>query len=361
MELISVIVPVYNVEAYLRRCVDSIRNQSYNNLEIILVDDGSPDACPRMCDEMKMEDSRIRVIHKKNGGLGFARNSGLEIATGAYVTFIDSDDWISENHIENLYHAAIELRADAVIGSHTSVAVDGTQVPHKNQLEKKVYEGSMVLQELLLPLIGPDIDYPQDVQLNSSSCMILYRMKTIRDYQLRFLSEKVAVAEDLYFNVDFFHQAQRVAAIDEPGYYYFENQNSISRKYDPKRFERTLNFYITIRERIVSYGLETVAAYRAERSFLLKLRVALRHIVFSDLHKNEKYSEMKTILTHHCVKKVLQDYPIDTFVPAMRLLAKRMRAGDVFSVYYLMKLREMGRQQKLFRAMLKRMGIGKNS
>ena len=100
MKLVTVIVPVYNVEQYLERCVESIRNQSYKNLEIILVDDASPDESPKICDEYAEKDGRIKVIHKQNGGLGFARNSALEIASGDYVTFIDSDDYISEDHIE---------------------------------------------------------------------------------------------------------------------------------------------------------------------------------------------------------------------------------------------------------------------
>ena len=93
-DLISVIVPVYDVEKYLDRCVESIVNQTYQNLEIILVDDGSPDNCPAMCDNWAEKDSRIKVIHKKNGGLSDARNAGMEIVTGEFIGFVDSDDWI---------------------------------------------------------------------------------------------------------------------------------------------------------------------------------------------------------------------------------------------------------------------------
>ena len=94
-ELISVIVPIFKVEDYLRKCVDSVINQTYKNLEIILVDDGSPDNCPKICDEYANQDSRIKVIHKENGGLSDARNAGMKIAKGEYVSFIDSDDYIS--------------------------------------------------------------------------------------------------------------------------------------------------------------------------------------------------------------------------------------------------------------------------
>ena len=110
--LISVIVPVYNVENYLNKCVDSIVNQTYTNLEIILVDDGSPDNCPKNCDEWAKKDSRIRVIHKENGGLSSARNAGLDIMTGTLVGFVDSDDYIAPNMYEKLYNAMIENDAD---------------------------------------------------------------------------------------------------------------------------------------------------------------------------------------------------------------------------------------------------------
>lgn len=101
--LISVIVPVYKVETYLHQCVDSILNQTYRNLEVILVDDGSPDGCPAICDEYAAMDHRVQVIHKENGGLSDARNAGLGAVTGEYVTFVDSDDWIEQNHISSLY------------------------------------------------------------------------------------------------------------------------------------------------------------------------------------------------------------------------------------------------------------------
>ena len=102
--LISVVVPIYKVEKYLEKCINSLLNQTYENIEIILVDDGSPDSCPKICDNYKEKDYRIKVIHQKNGGLSNARNSGLDIAQGKYVTFIDSDDYVSNDYIEYLYN-----------------------------------------------------------------------------------------------------------------------------------------------------------------------------------------------------------------------------------------------------------------
>ena len=111
-DLISVIVPVYNVEKYLNRCVDSIINQTYKNLEIILVDDGSPDNCGKICDEYAKKDKRIKVIHKENGGQSDARNKGIEIAKGKYVGFVDSDDWIDKNMYEILYKNITKYNCD---------------------------------------------------------------------------------------------------------------------------------------------------------------------------------------------------------------------------------------------------------
>ncbi|MBQ3177155.1 MAG: glycosyltransferase [Clostridia bacterium] len=114
--LISVIVPVYKVEPYVRKCIDSILAQTYTNLEIILVDDGSPDRCPEICDEYAARDSRIKVIHKENGGLSDARNAGIDTSTGDYLMFVDSDDWLELSAVEDLYHCALIHDADLVIG-----------------------------------------------------------------------------------------------------------------------------------------------------------------------------------------------------------------------------------------------------
>jgi glycosyltransferase involved in cell wall biosynthesis len=123
--LVSVIVPVYNVEEYLDRCVESIINQTYQNIEIILVDDGSPDRCPQMCDAWAEKDNRIKVIHKKNAGLGMARNTGIEHALGEYICFFDSDDYIAVETIEKAYILAKEKCAEIVVFGTNSVDRNG--------------------------------------------------------------------------------------------------------------------------------------------------------------------------------------------------------------------------------------------
>ena len=110
--LVSIIVPVYNVKPYLNRCVDSLLGQSYQNMELLLVDDGSTDGSEALCDEYAAQDVRVRVLHKKNGGLSDARNAGVDAAKGEYLSFVDGDDWVSPYYIENLYRALEQAGAD---------------------------------------------------------------------------------------------------------------------------------------------------------------------------------------------------------------------------------------------------------
>lgn len=132
---ITLIIPIYNVEPYLRTCVDSVLAQTYTNLEIFLVDDGSPDRSGEICDEYARSDARIRVIHKENGGLSDARNVAMDAATGTYITFIDSDDWVSASYIENLYGAISRDDAELAISGFENAFTLGKTRPADNHLQ----------------------------------------------------------------------------------------------------------------------------------------------------------------------------------------------------------------------------------
>lgn len=149
IKIITVIIPVYNVEKYLRRCIDSVLNQTYKHLEVILVDDGSPDGCPMICDEYAQRDSRVTALHKKNGGQSSARNAALDCPlTGDYVTFVDSDDWIAPDYYEYCVRLIEQTQADIVQVDYT-LATD-TKIYKKNPPEKiKVYESKEILQHYM--------------------------------------------------------------------------------------------------------------------------------------------------------------------------------------------------------------------
>lgn len=147
-DLISVIIPVYNVEKYLTKCIESIIKQTYTNLEIILVDDGSPDNCGKICDEYAQKDDRIKVIHKKNGGQSEARNYGIEIATGKYITFLDSDDYISEDYIEYMYKLLKDNNANLSICG-VQIVNNENKKYNTEETEVKIYKTNEAFENLL--------------------------------------------------------------------------------------------------------------------------------------------------------------------------------------------------------------------
>lgn len=220
-ELISVIVPIYNVEKYLNRCVDSIIKQSYTNLEIILVEDGSPDSCYLLCDQLAEKDRRIKVIHQENKGLSGARNAGLDIATGDYIVFIDSDDFVQDNFVEKLYTGLIRNNVDICQCGIQNVA-DELDVHYETKNKWKVKTG----KEVLLELYGPrHLEYT--VVWNK-----LYKKKVIGD--LRFPIGKIH--EDEYFTYLIYDRAEEMAVVDAKLYYYYVDNNSITRsKYSLRR------------------------------------------------------------------------------------------------------------------------------
>lgn len=209
---ISVIVPVYKVEAYLDKCVSSIVNQTYTNLEIILVDDGSPDSCPTMCDAWVEKDSRIRVIHKTNGGLSDARNAGMAVATGELMAFVDSDDWIAPDMYEYLYQRLAEDNSD--------IAACGVQMVWEDKTPSRMLtqEGNCVLnQEEAMRAIIEESWLKQPVWYK------LYKTALVRD--ILFPVEKYH--EDVFWSYQAVGKAQKVSVSDHIGYYYLQRGGSI--------------------------------------------------------------------------------------------------------------------------------------
>ena len=210
---ISVIVPVYNVEKYLDRCIQSILNQTLKELEIILVDDGSPDNCPALCDEYAQKDARIKVIHKKNEGLGFARNAGLNLASGKFVSFLDSDDWVAPAMYEALYRVAEKMKCDTVYCSLQYYYSKDKIIPFEEVGQEVFFRGRKSVDSFLLDMLAPLPSYRSDVKYMVSVCKAIYLRKIIEDNQLRFVSEKVVASEDMFFHVRYLKLAENVGFI----------------------------------------------------------------------------------------------------------------------------------------------------
>ena len=222
MDLISVIVPIYKVEVYLDRCVQSIVDQTYTNLEIILVDDGSPDRCPQMCDEWAKKDNRIHVIHKENGGLSDARNAGMCAMRGEYVAFVDSDDWLEKAFIENLYEAAIEQGCDAVGCAFRFTDREGKALDVQESHLIRVVDRVTAVRDLI------------DDRIRQVVWNKLYRRDLIEDIPFA----KGKCHEDEFWSYQVLGRVTKYAEIDYIGYNYFQRFQSImGEAYSLKRLD----------------------------------------------------------------------------------------------------------------------------
>lgn len=271
-ELISVIVPVYNVEKYLNRCIDSIRNSTYQNLQIILVDDGSKDSSSQICDDYAQKDGRITVVHKENGGLGFARNSGLDMAIGKYVTFIDGDDYISPEHIINLYSEIVRSEADTCYSGYTRVFSDHS-VKKVNYIAGKTYEKKEILKEVLARQCGKKT---HDDYIEMSVCMVLFSNDIIREFNVRFKSEREFISEDLIFDFDYLVHSKRVCAISDVGYYYCDNEGSLTTRYNRDRFNKQRLMTKEVLERSRKLGIYDYTNERIDMTYLSIVRFCFK-------------------------------------------------------------------------------------
>lgn len=314
---VSVIVPVYNTEKYLERCLDSIMKQTLKEIEIIIVDDGSKEACALLCDEIAKWDSRIKVIHKKNGGLGFARNTGIKEADGEYVGFVDSDDYIEPLMYERLYSAAVKRDADIAISGICFVG--GNTFSETDEVVKKTYFDADTVFEnaeiknLLLGVIGALPNEPDDSRYGVSVCKNIFKTELLKEKNLEFLSERKILSEDTLFMVDFIKNTTCAVGVAGAYYCYCRNGESLSKSYNSERFEKSIVFLNELEKRIE----DTVEA-KEYKIYLDRLTQGFGRILCSQeiVHaKTEriKYSVLKKRLKEICtkqeIKDVLRSYP----------------------------------------------------
>ncbi len=259
---ISVIVPVYNTEKYLARCVESLKKQTFKNIEIILVDDGSGEKCAAMCDEIAKTDNRIIVIHKKNAGAGLARNTGLEAATGEYIGFLDSDDYIEVEMYERLLetakknNAALVMSGVAFVGGNV-FAKDGDYVVRSYFEKETVFENADGKKQLILGVVGALPHEPYDSRYGVGLSKSLFKRSVITENNIKFLSEREVLSEDTLFMVDFISRCERAVGISGAYYCYCRNDDSVSKAYKSDRLEKVVSFIEILEKRLQAEASES--------------------------------------------------------------------------------------------------------
>lgn len=239
-DLITVVIPVYKTQRFLNRCVSSVVKQTHRNLQILLVDDGSPDSCPQICDHWAELDSRITVIHKENAGVGMARNTGIQYAEGAFICFLDSDDYLAPQTLELAWETAKRERADAVVFGFVNVDAWENEISRRvPETDQSVYRGAEIWEHFLPQFLEGN----RKTGLFPGVCWSLFSMEAVQRGNWRFPSEREVLCEDICALLELYRHVDTVAVLPMALYHYRKNDASLSHSYRRDRFEKAKYCY----------------------------------------------------------------------------------------------------------------------
>ena len=279
-QLFSIIVPVYNASKYLGECVDSIINQTYKNIEIILINDGSTDESGKICDQYSKKDKRVKVIHKKNEGVSIARETGVKIATGEYISCIDSDDWISEDFF-NFFSTIIKNNTAEIVYCSYYTVIEEKKIKHKQQIATGLYDKEKIIESI----------YPILIENKTGKYFIphlwaaVFKKELYQKYQVK--NVKIDIGEDNACNKCMIYHANSIYISDKALYYYRINPNSVTggnRVYlweGPLRIKKHFEKYINIKD------------YDFEEQLNRHITHCLIDVTISQFNKRENYNQIK--------------------------------------------------------------------
>ena len=338
-DLITVVIPVYNVEKYLSRSIDSVVSQTYTNLEILLIDDCSTDGCAEICDNYALKDQRIRVIHKENAGLGMARNTGIENACGKYIFFFDSDDYVEKNVVEECYLCATEEKADMVCFGHIEEFSNGDVIENRiPQPKKDVFRNEEIKNWLMPMTLSHDASKGEHWHLSLSAWCAMFSMEVIKNNNWRFVSERDIISEDIYSVLEYYSFTSCVAFIRKSFYHYVSNPLSLSKAYRKDRYEKLKILAGKLTELSVEMNMPDLLEERVRTIFLGLTIGAMKQIAASE-EKIDKMKELKAIINDSYMQTVLSknDFSGENF--SKRLLFYSMCNKMTWLCYFLLKVK----------------------
>ena len=338
-KLVSIILPIYNVEKYLDRCMDSVTNQTYKNIEIIMVDDGSTDSCPAKCEEWARKDSRVNVIHKENEGLGEARNTGLENANGEFIFFIDSDDFVSNDLVSNCIASQMESNADIVLYGFSRVDQNGKiysmNIPSS---EKKLYSYDEIGKEILPALIASKGNTVSGLWMSAWACM--YRKAKIDAIGWRFVSEREIIAEDVYSLLELYSVVENVSIVAKSLYYYCDNATSLTHVFREDRIKKINYFLSESLNRAQKYNYSELIE-RCICSLYCSFLIAAFKMIVNDnnMKFNVKREKLLSCLSSNECRMALEkvDFNSKRLGKSLQVLVMRCKFVDI--VYLILKMK----------------------
>ena len=338
-DLISVIIPVYNSEKYLKKSIESVMFQTYRNLEIILIDDGSTDKSAQICDKYAKNDVRIKVIHKKNEGVSIARNAGIEVSSGDYITFVDGDDWIEKDAIESLHKALINNNSDIVRGNYyrediTGVYGKGNFYSFEN---KNINKDDFELRNKLLIMIltGKFLSYVW---------LLLIKKSLLIENKILFKKD-ISFMEDTLFYVELICTKSKIYFLDKETYHYFDNLDSATKSLD----NVVRNIYSLLK---VNNDIRNILNKKQTNNDVLKSEMDTNHCnmiinLFFKLYKNNPYEknrikeEIRKILKNENFNSIIQNADSNKMPIHFKiqyLCIKRKKINFLFFYYIIRKI-----------------------
>lgn len=334
--LVSIVVPIYKSEKYLDECIRSIVEQTYRNLEILLVDDGSPDRCPQICDDWAGRDHRIRVIHKQNAGSGLARTTGLEYATGEYICFFDSDDYLMPGAIEKAYAKAKKEQADIVVFGIQTVDRNGNVINTKIPVSAaEGYEGADVQNAFLPDLIDCRHKGAKTKSLSLSFWECMFSMDLVRRANWQIVSEREIVSEDSYSLIRLYRYVKRVAFLQEVLYCYRLAEGSLSHSYMEDRHEKIRTCYLACREAAQKQGYNREVCRSISALHISLMISAIKQLVTCSKPTGERMQILRQIINDRDLQESLQQMRCRRYGWKREILFQAMRHKCVPAVYLL--------------------------
>lgn len=334
---VSVIVPVYKVERYLDQCVASLVGQTLRDIQVILVDDGSPDRCGVMVDEWAARDPRILAVHRENGGLGPARNTGIEHATGEYLGFVDSDDWVDQDAYETLYDEAQRSGADIVTGGHCDMTNGVATRVKPHPLAGTVLADPEGIRQARLNIFGQPPNNERLEAFPMSVCMSIYRRSMVIASGVRFRS---VLSEDIIFNLPIYAAAHAISFVGITAYRYRkDDQASITKTFSPALLDRYEGFFGQLMELARHEDDGGEAALRAQRTMVDYCRLYTGIVADSDLSGTGKRSELRRLTSCDDFERWCRTYPLGYLPPQQRVFHWALLHGHLRCALWLNDLR----------------------
>ncbi len=325
---VSIVVPMYGVEQYVEKCIESLLNQTLQEIEIILVDDGSPDRSGEIADEYAKKDSRIKVVHQKNAGLGPSRNSGIRVATGEYIGFVDSDDWVNYEMFLNLYESAVKNNSDIVVSGHCDVKNGVITKIKRHPLAGKTLCSSENIMEIRKNLYGHKLNDTVVEAFPMSVCIAIYRRELILEYNLKFHE---ILSEDIIYNLSAYKYAKVITFTGDTDYCYRKDeQDSITQTFSEKKLLRYQDF-LTFLAKMARTEDDEDCIIRAKRTAIDYCRLYVGLVRNSNNSFKRKKEYIKAFTHTKEIKKCWEGYPIEK-LPLQQKIFHKMIEKEYYGI-----------------------------